>query len=437
MAGRRQRVGLLCSEPLGERVAGVGLRYLEIARRLPPLGLDVLLVAPGEPERLATLADELGDGVSVSRFERGRLGELFGGRKAVFGQGQLVNDLLLECPDLACAVDLYDPWLIENLHYLETLGLDPWRNDHATWLLQMSRGDFFVCSCEEQRHFYLGFLLALGRLNPPLHARDPDLRSLVDVAPFGAPDPERMTPHRPWLEPRAAGERRLLFGGLYDWYDPWPVLEALEASGEPGWHLIFIRNPFADTPQGLLEQVEAWRRRSSAGARVELRDWVPYDRRLDLLRDVDVMVATHRTSLETRLSLRTRFLDALAAGCPVITSEGGAISRLLREHDAGWVVPENDPAAVLAALRQILEGGEKVAQRTQRGVQAARGLGWDEALRPVIEFLQRPRRDATKHDFLSAFGTAAPRDAVSFRVRRWLGRRVERVRRGVARGAAS
>ena len=434
MTGRAQRVGLLCSEPLGERVAGVGLRYLEIARRLPPLGLDVMLVAPGEPDRLSRLARELGEGVAVSRFERGRLGQLFEGREAVFGQGQLVNDLLLECPHLPSAVDLYDPWLIENLHYLETLGLDPWRNDHATWLLQMSRGDFFVCSCEEQRHFYLGFLLALGRLNPHLHARDPDLRSLVDVAPFGAPDPDRLPPHRPWLEPRAAGERRLLFGGLYDWYDPWPVLAALEASGDPGWRLIFIRNPFADTPQGLLEQVEAWRRRSSAGERVELREWVPYERRLDLLRDVDAMVATHRTSLETRLSLRTRFLDALAVGCPVITSEGGAICRLLREHDAGWVVAENDSAAVLAALRQILERGDAVVRRTERGVDLARGLGWDTALRPVVEFLRHPRRDATKVDFATSLGTAAPRDAVSFRVRRWLGRRVRRGASGEAAG---
>jgi glycosyltransferase involved in cell wall biosynthesis len=436
MAARTHRVALLCSEPLGERVAGVGLRYLEIARRLPPLGFEVLLVAPGEPESLSEVQSRLGDGVAVARFERGRLAELLADRTAALGQGQLVNDLLLECPQLPSAVDLYDPWLIENLHYLPDLGLDPWRNDHATWLLQMARGDFFVCSCEEQRHFYLGFLLALGRLNPHLHHRDPKLCSLVDVAPFGAPEVDRLPPHRPWLEPKVAGERRLLFGGLYDWYDPWPVLEALAASREPSWRLFFIRNPFSDTPQGLLEEVEAWRRRSPAGDRVELRDWVPYERRLDLLRDVDVMVATHRTSLETELSLRTRFLDALAVGCPVITSEGGAISRLLREHDAGWVVPEDDAPAVLASLRQVLSGGELVRQRTRRGIEAVRGLGWSAALRPLVEFLRHPRRDETKHDFVFSLATAAPRDGLPFRVKRWIGRGMARARRGSARGAA-
>ena len=79
-------------------------------------------------------------------------------------QGQLANDLVLEMPGLPVAIDLYDPWLIENFAYFETLGLDPYRNDHATWALQMSRGDFFLCSSEEQRTFYLGFLAALGRV---------------------------------------------------------------------------------------------------------------------------------------------------------------------------------------------------------------------------------------------------------------------------------
>ena len=36
----------------------------------------------------------------------------------------------------------------------------------------MSRGDFFLCSSEEQRNFYLGFLTALGRVNPERLERD-------------------------------------------------------------------------------------------------------------------------------------------------------------------------------------------------------------------------------------------------------------------------
>src|SRR6185295_17869888 len=180
------RIALLSSEPVRPRMAGIGIRYLELARRLPAKGIEIVLVSPAAPEETLTLSG-LGD-VTVRGFEPGRLAALLAGCDGAVAQGQLANDLLLEMPDLPVAIDLYDPWLIENFAYLETLGLDPYRNDHATWVLQMSRGDFFLCSSEEQRTFYLGFLAALGRVNPERIAEDPDLASLIAPVPFGVPD---------------------------------------------------------------------------------------------------------------------------------------------------------------------------------------------------------------------------------------------------------
>src|SRR6185503_9073864 len=106
-------------------------------------------------------------------------------------------------------------------------------------------------------------------------------------------------------------------------------------------------------------------------------DWVPAERRYDLLRDVDLLVAPHRPSLETRLSLRTRFLDALAAGCPVVTTEGGAMSRLLAEHRAGWLAPPGD---AMALARRIAEALDDPGSR-QAGAEAlAAAFRWDRVL---------------------------------------------------------
>ena len=347
-------------------MAGIGLRYLELARRLPALaGVAVRLVSPAAEDEARQALALLGavrsrrcpPDVEVRTFRRGALAELLAGCDGVVAQGQLANDVVLELPRLPAAIDLYDPWLVENLHYQGVLGLDPYRNDHASWVLQMSRGDFFLCSSEEQRTFYLGFLAALGRLNPERVAADPDLAGLIAAVPFGLP--RELPPYRPWLPPREAGPpggdgpRRLLFGGLYDWYDPWTLLDALPLlPADLDWRLYLIANPNpGSTPQRLLGEVEAeCRRRGWWGERVELLDWVPAARRYDLLRDVDLLVAPHRPSLETRLSLRTRFLDAAAAGCPAVTTAGGAMSRLLERYGAGWTVPAGEPAALAAAL---------------------------------------------------------------------------------------
>ncbi|HXO27488.1 MAG TPA: glycosyltransferase family 4 protein [Thermoanaerobaculia bacterium] len=448
------RIALLSSEPIRPRMAGIGIRYLEFARRLAAAGLETVLLSPATPEESAGLALP---GVELRRCEPSRLAEQLRGCSAAVAQGQLANDLVLTAPDLPAAVDLYDPWLIENLSYLATLGLDPYRNDHASWLLQLARGDFFLCSSEEQRIFYLGFLAAVGRVNPQLATRDPDLRSLIDVVPFVVP--EVLPPHRPHLPPRLPGERRLLFGGLYDWYDPWTLLEALtlvdqadRGSLGAGWVLLLIRNPNPGTPQHLFGDVEAWcRRRDWWGSRVRALDWVPVERRFDLLRDVDLLVAPHHPSLETRLSLRTRFLDALAAGCPVVTTEGGAMSRLLREHGAGWVVPPGDAPALARAIIEALAAKPSAAEDAappavvdtappsaldqappssawqQGAVALLAAYRWERALAPLLRFCREPRCELTKERFVHPLVSATPPDSAGFRLRRRLRRLWRRV----------
>ncbi len=412
------RIALVPSEPLGLRMAGIGIRYLEMARRLPEAGLEIVLLTAGDPGQVPSLPEA----VEVRAFERGKLSSLLADCDAVVAQGQLANDVLLEMPALPSAIDLYDPWLVENLHYRDTLGLDPYRNDHATWVLQLSRGDFFLCSSQEQRAYYLGFLTALGRVNPDRVAGDSDLAGLIAPVPFGLP--EELPPYQPLLERTGEGVRRLLFGGLYDWYDPWTLLralESLEAKGSTAWQLLVVRNPNAEgTPQRLFGEVEAWcRERGWWDSKVLAIDWVEAHRRYDLLRDADLMVSPHRPSLETRLSLRTRFLDALAAGCPAICTEGGAMSRLLQEYQAGWVVPAEDPEALAAALKEVLEDPAALAQK-RRGAEALRErFAWPTVLEPLVKFCRNPRQDPTKEDFAFRPATVAPPDGLGFRFKRW------------------
>lgn len=415
------RIALLSSEPLRRRMAGIGIRYQELARRLPEHGVEVVLLTPGEIAEARELDLPLTD---LRAFERGRLQELVKDCDGAVAQGQLANDLLLEAPDLPTAIDLYDPFLVENLHYAETLGLDVYRNDHATWVLQLARGDFFLCSCDEQRQFYLGFLAALGRLNPRRLQDDPDLQQLIALVPFGVP--ETLPLRRQLLSDKKPGEKRLLFGGLYDWYDPWPVLEALEILDEPSWVLYFIRNPNPDsTPQKLTREVQAWcEQRGYWNERVRLVDWVSAERRYDLLREVDLLVTTHTLNLETRLSLRTRYLDALVAGCPVIASGGGAMSRMLHHHGAGWVVPPGEAAPLAEAFRQVLSDADEVAARRQAGEQLVNGFRWQQVLAPLVRFCRAPETDPTKEEFAFRPPTVAPPDDLGFRMRRWLRRTV-------------
>lgn len=416
------RIALVSSEPIRGKTAGIGIRYLELARRLPRDGIEVVLASPAHPAEAPELP--LPEG-AVRRLVPGRLAEILGDVDGAVAQGQLANDLLLELPRLPVAVDLYDPWLVENLHYSDDLGFGVYENDHATWVLQLSRGDFFLTSSEEQRLYYLGFLTALGRVNPRRLAMDPTLRGLVTPVPFGVP--EELPPHERLLPEPEPGVRRILFGGLYDWYDPWTLLEALEhlELGEGvRAEVLFIAHPSPEsTPQRLFAAVEERCRRAGTwGTAVRALDWVPSARRYDLLREVDVLCAPHRPSLETDLSLRTRYLDALAADCPVVATEGGTLGRLLTTHGAGRTVPPRDPRALAAALTAAVSGDrfDESFRRGRRSLTAEHA--WERVLEPLVAFCRAPEKDPTAEEFAFRPPTTVPPDGLAFRLRRRLRR---------------
>ncbi len=416
------RIALLGSEPLRPTMAGIGIRYWELAHRLAHEGVDVVLFTAGEIEKVPPTS------LTLRSFVRGEMASLLADCDGAITQGQLANDVLLECPDLPVAIDLYDPWLVENLHYASSLGYGPFENDHATWLLQMGKGDFFLCSSEEQRLFYLGFLTALGRVHPDRLPQDGDLRQLIQPVPFGLP--EELPPAKPLLEP--SNRFRILFGGLYDWYDPWTLLRALERLSFPQWSLLLIRNPNpGSTPQRLMAEVEAYGRQQGWWEeKVELLDWMPADRRWDLLREVDVLCAPHRLTFETRLSLRTRYLDALAVGCPVVVTEGGAISRMVKSNEAGWVIPEGDVVALTAALEDIHRGARRVFAKVEKGKVLARGFAWPKVLEPLLAFCRDPQKDRSRERFSTELASVkAPAEDLSGKLKRRL-RGLARLARG-------
>ncbi len=434
-SGRDAPFALVVSEPLRARMAGIGIRYVEIARRLTAEGIPVRMISP--PPEAGSRFDPRagvgsgGDGLTWVPFVRQELAQQLRGCRGVLAQGQLGNDVVSQASELPVAFDFYDPWLVENFHYTETLGLEPWRNDHATWMLQLARGDFFLCSSDEQRRFYLGFLTALGRVNPHLARTDPGFRRLIDTVPFGLA--RDLPEHRRYLDERS--ERVLLFGGLYDWYDPHTVLDALLGLRRDDLRLLVVANPNVEsTPQRRLEEVRArMAREPRLAAMVEILDWVPFERRFDLLRDVDLMVGAWQPGIETELSLRTRFLEALRVGCPVVTTRGGALGRLLDDAQTGWQFAAGDVRGLTARLAEVLAGGAQVEARTRKGEELAATLSWEAVLEPLVRFAQEPWVDTTRQDFTVSPGTAAPADAASFRLRRFLTRISRRFSR--ARGA--
>jgi len=97
------RVLLVCPEPLGHgQPAGIGIRFLEIEKVLKADGHAVTLLSPPvAPEELARAEADV----------------------AVV-QGHIANDFFAHARPMPTVVDLYDPFIIENLHYFSERGAE-------------------------------------------------------------------------------------------------------------------------------------------------------------------------------------------------------------------------------------------------------------------------------------------------------------------------
>ncbi len=368
------RVLLVCPEPLGHRQpAGIGIRFLEIARVLMEDGHTVTLLSPND-----------GPISPDSLFQHSSAADV-----AVV-QGHVSNDFFAHARPLPTVVDLYDPFIIENLHYYAGRGPEVFTHDHATLIHSLARGDFFLCASEAQRLFYVGAFLAIGRLNPVAFESDPNLESLIRIAPFGVPPPRERVP---------ANEPRILFGGIYDWYDPILAIDAVALAREslPSISLTFTKHPNPSlTPQGKTAEAMQYVKRRGFESFVRFESWFEYERRGDFFDRFAIALLTFPQSLETELSMRTRVYDYLWGGLPVVSNSAPGTDEVLARYHCGIVVSSNSPRDCTDAILRAF------SQRLAMAVGARQFVlehQWPDALQPLRDFCREPRLDANKEAF--------------------------------------
>ena len=374
-------------------MAGMGIRALELARTLRG-EFDVRLLVGNDPAEAAAAAGD----IPVVAAAPGGLAAAAVGADAAVVSGHAANWWFHQVPDVPVAADLYDPFFVENLHYATTLGEQTAVHDRATLSLALSRADFFLCASPEQRLFYSGALYASGRIGPRNFPDDPVLASLLAVVPFGVPA-------EPAAGDRAAGRRLLdlpgdvplvLFGGIYDWYEPDLLLDAWPGvlRRSPDAKLLFFENPNPETtPQRVYGRArERARAIDPQGKSVLFSPWRPYATRADLYAAVDLLASISSEGLERDLAFRTRLLDAAWGGVPSISVAGGPLARELEQAGAGRRVANTAPALAEALIQMLTDRDEREkASAAARRFAAARA--WPAVAAPLAAWCREARVD--------------------------------------------
>jgi glycosyltransferase involved in cell wall biosynthesis len=359
------RILLTLDQPIGAGpIAGLQVRVLEMSRALARAGHDVVVAAPGE---LATV----------------------GPVDVWITHPRMVGPLADAVATRALVVDGYESpfgsFLAHATALLPRIGdraVTDYRATVVDHLTAIAAADRVLCANAAQRISYLTILSMLGRIGP----RTPDADVVLQVSSGASPDPPARpldaTPHAPVL---------LWCGGCYPWFDVETYLAALPAIGA---RVPDVRFRFAGIDGvGASELPLARRIREvvagdpALAARAEFVGWQPYASRGGLYAQADVGVCTYGDHLETCLSMRTRVIDMIWGGLPLVVSTGDEMSRVVASSGLGRVVPAGDPAALADAASTLLAdlAGRRSASARARAL-ATGALSWDAQVAPLAAY---------------------------------------------------
>lgn len=456
---------VVTSDPIGPKMAGPAIRSWNIALVLSgendvrlvttsildaqPAPFDQYLVPPGRHRAFAKLEAW----ADVIVFQ--------GHAMSMFRPLRTSRKLLV--------ADIYDPMHVEQLEQARGKPLAKYKRivaDRVELLNeQLLRADFLLAASDRQRLFYLGQLSALGRLNPLTYGDEPDLKRLLRIVPFGLPSEPPVHHGEPVLKGVVPGigvdDKVIIWGGgLYSWFDPQTLIRAVGVlhARRPSVRLFFqgTKHPgVAEMP--IVEESRELVRELGLGSVVFFNEtWVPYEERQNYLLEADLGTSTHGFHLETTLAFRTRILDYLWTGLPMVVTKGDSFGELVKREKLGAAVPPEDVDALADALELSLFDEEYVSAARENVARVRERFRWETVLEPLVEYVRDPwpapdrelieresvvrlrlvRHYGVVHDlrrvvhYLREGGLASVRAKVSDR----LGARVRRVRPGSPAG---
>ena len=403
----RRHILVITGDPIGEKMAGPAIRAFNIAKLLSK-DHDVRLIS--STKATITHPDFEITQVSASWPHSIYVHEKWADVIIVQGHGIALFPSIADGSKIL-VVDIYDPMHLEQLEQGRHQSIELWDAQVAGATEDLNRqlelGDFFLCASDRQRSFWLGQLTAVGRVNPYTYGQDNDLEQLIAVAPFGIPSdaPVRTRSALRGVVPGIAADDKIVIwgGGIYNWFDPESLILAIAelAQRHPDLRLFFMgtQHPNPNVP----EMAASVRSRALAdrlgltGTVVFFNDtWVDFDDRQNYLLDADLGVSTHFQHVETTFSFRTRILDYLWAGLPIVSTRGDSFGDLIERERLGVAVPESDVSALVSAIELLLYDEDAASAARAEVARVREEFYWERAMAPLVEFCRAPARAADR-----------------------------------------
>lgn len=366
------KVLLVSHDLIADRMAGVGIRYYEIACALSRTH-DVTLAAPAGSALPSSVQPKF-NGVFITydpsdgsclREPISKSTVLFAYPETIWGCHESIKE------STVVVVDGYDLALLEHLELDVThLNLE----EQLTWHKQyqrtnqyvLQRGDFFLCATTRQRDWWLGALASAGRLNALTHQQSSSFTELVDLLPYGIPEPSP-THTRPVIRdiiPGIAPQDKIVLwgGGIWQWLDPLTLIRAADIIAHQRSDIKFIFPGVYHPAEQIVPKMEIQQQALDLAESLNLLNrsvfvgaWVPYADWQNYIAESDVGISLHRDHLEAHMSSRTRVLSYIWGGLPMVLTRGDELAIQMAAAGVAQLVDEQNETAVAEAILKAVD----------------------------------------------------------------------------------
>ena len=376
--GMSKKILIVCNDHIGKTMAGPGIRAWELAGALVRQGHDVAILAR-HLERGFT--SDTVTFVGTTSFSN--LFTWIWRSDLVIQPGRPISILLSVLFHRKIFFDQYDPVIFEFLEKKANSFSDRLNKKMFLLLWRLRQrmilrfGDGFFVANEKQKDLLIGQMTMLGHTNK---------FGAVTILPFGLQDSKPVKTRSVLRGTKIKDTDFLLVwgGGIWDWFDPFTLLQALAkikaTRADIKAYFPGIKPPSPDARK--MAVVDRFLAEARTLGLLENTvfvntEWTPYEQRADYLLEANAGISLHRDSMETRFAFRTRMLDYLWAGLPMIASQGDSWADNIDRKGLGITVRPGDIDGLVDAIRQMADDGTFRSAARERVRDASAAYQWD------------------------------------------------------------
>lgn len=394
-----KKVLLISPDTIAKKMTGPAIRYYNFAKELSK-ELEVILFIPNKSTDF--------------NFQKEKFKIIKGNRNELKECAKIVDSIVLQgiafrlYPFLKKikkpkVVDIYDPITLENLELRKFIDFKDRLTYHETdldlILEQLSLGDYFICSSEKQKDYWLGMLSAINRVNPATYSDNINMEKLIGVVPFGLDNKEPVKTEQvlKGIWPNISEHDKVIIwgGGIWNWFDPLTLIEAMNVicKKRKDIKLFFmgIGHPSMNCDITVAEEcIEKAKKYDLYDKNIFFNDWVEYSQRQNYLMESDLGVSTYFNNLETRFSFRTRILDYLWCDLPMVLTKGDYMSELVENEELGICHDERDHNQLANMILDLLGNGDRYKKLQQNINHVKQQFKWEIVVKPLENFCNSP-----------------------------------------------